>query len=117
MNLYRLILFPAIFLVAAAQAPQPGGFIYMDGQSFPPADPREKAEWTFARFHYDLGSQYGRFGFERWAADYPKADRQFIPGVRRLTRLEARVGIEPIAPVEPRQVTDFPNRQNPQKRD
>ena len=90
MNLYRLILFPAIFLVAAARAPQPGGFIYMDGESFPPADTHEKAEWTFARFHYDLGYQYGRFGFERWAADYPKADRQFIPGVRRLTRLEAR---------------------------
>jgi hypothetical protein len=85
----RVILVSALLLVAAAQAPQ-SGYIYMDGESFPPADTREKSEWTFARFRYDLGYQYGRFGFERWRADYPKADRQFIPGVRRLTRLEAR---------------------------
>jgi hypothetical protein len=98
MNFSRFILTVAIAaigaaLLALAQTPQPSvqtGGMYMDGQYFPPADPREKSEWTFARFHYDLGAQYGRFGFERWAADYPKADRQFIPGVRRLTRLEVR---------------------------
>ena len=83
-----LIVLAAIFLLAA-QVPQQG-IIDMDGQSFAPADPREKAEWTFARFRYDLGEQYGRFGFQRWAADYPKADRQFILGVRRLTRVQSR---------------------------
>jgi hypothetical protein len=83
----------AVSLMAVAQTPQPSvqaGGIYMDGKYFPPADLREKAEWTFARFHYDLGAQYGGWGFQRWAADYPKADRQFIPGVRRLTRLNVR---------------------------
>src|ERR1019366_3042016 len=83
-----LIVLSAIFLLAA-QVPQQG-IIDMDGQSFAPADPREKAEWTFARFRYDLGEQYGRFGFQRWAADYPKADRQFILGVRRLPRVQSR---------------------------
>jgi hypothetical protein len=44
------------------------------------------------RFHYRSGSDnpcYYR-GFQLWAADYPKADRQFLQGVRRLTRLNAR---------------------------
>jgi Domain of unknown function (DUF4159) len=49
------------------------------------------AEWTFARFHYDLNGEWGGYrGFQRWAADYPKADRQFAQGVRRLTRIQAR---------------------------
>lgn len=49
------------------------------------------AEWTFARFHYRMGNGYGGFrGFQRWAADYPKSDRQFEQGVRRLTRLQTR---------------------------
>jgi hypothetical protein len=89
MRLPRLILLLSATFLLAAQVPQQG-FIEMDGQSFAPADPREKAEWTFARFRYDLGYQYGRFGFQRWAADWPKADRQFILGVRRLTRLQTR---------------------------
>jgi hypothetical protein len=84
---------PFLWLIAAsllaAQVPQ-SGYIEMDGQSFAPADPREKAEWTFARMKYDLGYQYGRYGFLRWAADYPKADRQFIRGVKRLTRIQTR---------------------------
>lgn len=66
------------------------GIIDMDGESFPPENPKEKAEWTFARFRYDLGDEFGNYGFQRWAADYPKSDRQFIPGVKRLTRIDAR---------------------------
>ena len=51
----------------------------------------QKAEWTFARFHYTMGNGFGGFrGFQRWAADYPKSDRQFEQGVRRLTRLHTR---------------------------
>jgi hypothetical protein len=107
MKLFRVLLFSAISLTAAAaQAPQPGS-IYMDGQVFPPADPREKAEWTFVRFRYDLGQQYGRYGFQRWAADYPKADRQFIPGVRRLTRVEAR-STEQIEDADSDELYDWP---------
>jgi len=50
-----------------------------------------RVEWTFARFRYNVG--YGSFrGFQRWAADYPKSDRQLVEGVVRLTRLDTRVG-------------------------
>jgi len=89
---FRLIILAAAFLLLAAQMPQQQGVIEMDGQTFSPPDPREKAEYTFARFRYDLSDEfgYGRYGFQRWAADWPKADRQFIRGVRRLTRVETR---------------------------
>ncbi len=51
----------------------------------------EKTEWAFARLMYPSG----RFaGYTRevgsWPTDYPKADRQFVQGVRRLTRLHTR---------------------------
>ena len=76
-------------LLAAKALQENNGIIDMDGERFLPENPREKAEWTFARFHYDLNSQFGSFRFQRWGADYPKSDRQFTVGVRRLTRLHA----------------------------
>jgi Domain of unknown function (DUF4159) len=66
------------------------GMLYKDGQWFPPENMREHAEWTFARFKYDLGSEFGFYRFQRWEADYPKADRQFVLGVKRLTRIDTR---------------------------
>ena len=36
-------------------------------------------------------NQFGEYGgFHRWAADYPKSDRQFLVGVQRLTRIDTR---------------------------
>ena len=46
-----------------------------------PADP----EFTFARMIY-TGSGGGMF-FQTWTIDWPKSDRQFILGVRRLTNI------------------------------
>jgi hypothetical protein len=55
-----------------------------------PIGARQKVEWTFARFHYDMA--YGSFrGFQRWAADYPKSERQLVEGVVRLTRINTHV--------------------------
>ena len=62
-------------------------------------DRDEKAEWTFARLRYSTRNGayggyggFGGFGGFRggWSEDYPKADRQFVEGLRRLTRLDAR---------------------------
>src|ERR1700681_3768802 len=72
-----LVVLAAPLLLAAQALQESNGIIDMDGERFLPENPREKAEWTFARFHYDLDSQFGRFRFQRWAADYPKSDRQF----------------------------------------
>jgi hypothetical protein len=44
------------------------------------------AEFAFTRFRYgDAGGGFFARGW--WATDYPKADRQFILGIRRLTRI------------------------------
>jgi hypothetical protein len=65
-----------------------------------PGDSVGKAEWTFARLRYATRDGayggyggFGGFGGFRgggWSEDYPKADRQFVEGLRRLTRLDAR---------------------------
>ena len=56
-----------------------------------PADAYEKTEWAFGRLRYPSGGGYGRWRRRSsWSTDYPKADRQFVMGVRRLTRLHTR---------------------------
>jgi len=89
-KLLPLVAMAAPLLLAGQAFQESSGIIDMDGERFPPENPYEKAEWTFVRFHYDLGFEFGRYRFQRWAADYPKSDRQFVVGVRRLTRLQAR---------------------------
>ena len=65
-------------------------FPELEDNSVPvPPDANEKTEWAFARLMYPSG-QYIRRGIGSWPTDYPKADRQFVQGVRRLTRLHAR---------------------------
>jgi hypothetical protein len=102
------LLFLTLPLLVAAQAyRESGGIIDMDGERFPPENPNEKAEWIFARFHYDLDFQFGRFRFQRWAADYPKSDRQFVIGVKRLTRLQAR-STEHVIDAKSDEIYDYP---------
>lgn len=48
-------------------------------------------EYSFARVVYQSESSYGwRYG--SWAVDYPKADRQFLMGVKRLSLIESGDG-------------------------
>src|SRR6476660_1546240 len=55
-----------------------------------PPDANEKTEWAFARLRYPSGN-YGRWRRRgSWPTDFPKADRQFVQGVRRLTRIHTR---------------------------
>lgn len=62
----------------------------------------EKDEWTFTRLRYPTRSgNFGGFGGFRgggWSEDYPKADMQFVEGLKRLTRLEARPTQEVVDP-------------------
>ena len=92
MRLLKILLAVLLFsslnsaLLALQRAPE-----YHPDQELLPTNSQEKAEWVFARFHYDSAGGFGGFGgFRRWAADYPKSDRQFVLGVRRLTRLDTR---------------------------
>lgn len=82
-------------------------------ESAQPADKDEKTEWAFARLRYpSLG--YGRRRFRggggnyfSWGIDSPKADRQFVQGVRRLTRLHTR-SIEEVVNFEGDQIYNWP---------
>ena len=96
----------AVFFLAAASALQsqspfrPVDSSEADDDAPFPSDAQEKTEWAFARLRYPNFSfrgfgGYGRYrgyrGFRgSWATDAPKADRQFVLGVRRLTRLHTR---------------------------
>jgi len=54
----------AVPLLLAAQAFQESnGIIDMDGERFPPENPREKADGLSSRFHYDLNSPIRTFSF------------------------------------------------------
>ena len=68
------------------------GFEYTDF-AIPP-DANVPHEWTRARLKY---TQYGGGGFgrrfgggNRWTMDYPRSDRHLLPGIARLTRIDAR---------------------------
>jgi len=55
---------------------------------------QEKAEFYWSRLRYTSsyemsGYGYG-FGFAGWSRDYPKADRQFLMALKRLTRIQMR---------------------------
>lgn len=72
-----------------------------------PSDSNEKTEWAFARVRYPSIS-WGRGWFYRsWGIDSPKADRQFVQGVRRLTRVHTR-SVEEVVNLDTDEVFNWP---------
>src|SRR4029077_4938718 len=58
-----------------------------------PPDANVPHEWTRARLKYTQYGGSGRRGFgggNRWTMDYPRSDRHLLPGIARLTRIDAR---------------------------
>ncbi|MGE0407344.1 MAG: DUF4159 domain-containing protein [Candidatus Korobacteraceae bacterium] len=100
---FLLLLLP---LLAGALAFQRGRFRgYYDEDAMPP-DAGEQTEWAFARLQYpSFGGGYYR-GWS-WATDYPKAERQFVQGVRRLTRLHTR-SVEEVVDLDSDNIYDWP---------
>jgi hypothetical protein len=89
-----------------------GPFGYQDDdENNLPTDSKEKDEFVFARFRYNSAAGFNGFGgfrgFRRWAADYPKSDRQLIMGVHRLTRI-ATQPIEHVVAGEDKDIFDWP---------
>jgi len=86
--------------ISAVFAMQYGGFFGMGADNPAPLPPNadEKTEFIYSRLMYSSarrgrggGFFGGRGGGGRaWATAYPKNDRQFLQGVRRLTRIHAR---------------------------
>jgi hypothetical protein len=60
-----------------------------------------KGEFTFARLRYSSGDDwrrgYGYGGYASWATDYPKADYQFIQGLRSWVRSGLVISDHPVA--------------------
>jgi Domain of unknown function (DUF4159) len=113
MKLLRILVIAGLLsgLGVGVLAMQRGGYGFGEEDEGPPlpVDIHEKAEWAFARFHFPSGGDFqgGFRGFRIWAADYPKADRQFVRGLRRLTRLNARA-MEEVVDADSDALFDWP---------
>ena len=69
-----------------------------------PPDADEKTEYTFARLRYESGSRRRRGG---WGTDANKAERQFVQGVRRLTRIHTK-SVEQVIDINSDEMYDWP---------
>ncbi len=99
----------ALFVISASYA-QRGRRSYVDEEDNPaamPADAGEKTEYAFARLRYPSGGRRSYWGGGSWAIDYPKADRQFVQGVRRLTRLHTR-SVEQVVDIDGDEIYNWP---------
>jgi hypothetical protein len=68
----------------------------------------ERTEFAFARLAYEGYTGPGAcFGYSKWGTDYPKGDRQFVQGLKRLTRLDTRA-IEQVVDPDTDEVFDWP---------
>jgi hypothetical protein len=76
-----------------------------------PPDANEKTEFAFARLRYPSWRGSGRGGMwayrGNWTIDYPKADRHFVQGLRRLTRVHTR-SVEQVVDLESDEVYNWP---------
>ncbi len=76
-----------------------------------PPDAAEKTEFAFGRLRYRSFRGGGRRGFRggggSWGTDANKADRQFIQGVRRLTRIHTR-SVEEVLDIDSDEMYNWP---------
>src|SRR6202162_3539796 len=70
-----------------------------------------KNEYSWSRLRYSMaGSGNGGYGYGRWSSwsrDYPKADRQFLIALRRLTRIQARP-TEQVVDLDSEEIFNYP---------
>jgi hypothetical protein len=96
--------FVSLFMWSALYAFQfgrRGGFRGEDTDMPTPPDASEKTEWAFARL------KYPSYRYGNWTIDYPRADRHFVQGVRRLTRLHTR-SIEEVVDIDSDELYNWP---------
>ena len=76
-------------------------------ESLLPADCDDRTEFAFARLRYSAIRSQSAFEFASWGTDAPKADRQFVRGLRRLTRLDTR-SVEQVVTLRDDRIFDWP---------
>jgi len=69
-----------------------------------PPDATEKTEFSFARLRY---RGFGGYRRSSWGTDSNKAERQFVQGLRRLTRVHTR-SVEQIVDVDSDEIYNWP---------
>ena len=72
-----------------------------------PPDAWEKTEFAFGRLRFRSYRDGGRYFRARWGTDSNKSERQFIQGLRRLTRVHAR-SVEQIVDIDSDEIYDWP---------
>jgi hypothetical protein len=79
-------------------------------------DSGEKAEFYWSRLRYNSANDYGGGGgrafgygysFGGWSRDYPKADRQFLEALKRLTRIQMR-SYEQVVDLDSDEIFNYP---------
>src|SRR5579871_2297786 len=106
----RLLLKSAL-VTAAVLMLAVGAFAFQRIADWRHIDPqgREKAEFAWSRLSYQTamgGGGYGGYGRRggyggwggTWQRDYPKADRQFLMALNRLTRIQGRSTEQVVSP-------------------
>ncbi len=103
-----LLLLGAAFLWAWQRRGLPFLSFEEDNPAPIPPDAGEKTEFYFARLRYPSVRYGGYWGFRgAWSTDYPKADRQFLQGVRRLTRIHVR-SVEEVVDLDTDEIFNYP---------
>jgi hypothetical protein len=72
-----------------------------------PPDAWEQTEFAFGRLRFHSDRDRYRYWHFRWGTDSNKSERQFIQGLRRLTRIHAR-SVEQIVRVDSDELYDWP---------
>ena len=98
-----LLLLPSLGAGLLASAVQRGAILWRRLRDMTPVQSNEKAEFSWSRLQYTpavsrgfgggyggFGGGYGGYGRASWSQDYPKADRQFLLAMKRLTRINGR---------------------------
>ncbi|MFN3323219.1 MAG: DUF4159 domain-containing protein [Bryobacteraceae bacterium] len=103
------LLLATLFVWSALFAFQRGrrSLLFDDDDAPIPPDYNEKTEFAFARLRYP-SVRFGYWGSRgAWTTDYPKADRQFLQGLRRLTRVHAR-SMEQVVDLDSDEIFNWP---------
>jgi hypothetical protein len=77
---------------------------------YQPETSNDRAEFSWSRLAYKSsygGGGYGRGWGQPWTRDYPKADRQFLIALKRLTRVQGRM-TEQVVNLDSDEIYNFP---------
>lgn len=101
-------LWTAVYAQRRFGGPRP--WYYGENEAPTPTDAGEKTEFAFARLQYPSygappDSIWARRG--NWTIDYPAADRHFVQGVRRLSRIHTR-SVEQVVDLDTDEIYNWP---------